>query len=215
MRTTVRGDEAGWTEADGVRTRLGDRIRAYRTARGLTLEQVGKHAGVSSSFLSQIERGRSGASVRTLTLIAEALGLTMSDLFDDAASGRSRVLRRDERPTLRADGVTKFLLSKPPLQNVEMLEGIFDLGATTGGPEYVHGDSQELIYVLEGEVQLDLAEEQHLLRSGDCAEFRSSVPHALANVGASQARVMWIIAPPTSRGIEDHDPRRGPEAADG
>jgi transcriptional regulator with XRE-family HTH domain len=183
---------------------FGDRIRSYRKARRLTLKLLAAHVGITESFLSQIERGKCGASVGTLNQLANALGLSMSDLFDETPIVNSQVLRRAERPELHAEGVTKYLLTRRPLQNLEVLEGTFEVGASTGGPEYVHGDSQELVYVLAGTVKLDLGDRSYVLSRGDSVDFRSSTPHALGNVGKGKARALWMISPPTSDGSESH-----------
>ena len=180
------------------RALLGGRIRSYRQMRRLTLQRVAAHAGITESFLSQIERGRSGASVGKLHLIAAALGINLTDLFDEGRGPQPQVLRAAARPKLYAEGVTKFLLTRRPLQHLEVLEGTFATGATTGGPEYVHGDSQELVYVLEGKVRLNLAEESYVLDIGDSIDFRSSTPHGIANLGKAEARVLWIISPPST-----------------
>jgi transcriptional regulator with XRE-family HTH domain len=177
---------------------LGSRIRSYRRMRKLTLRQVAGHAGVTESFLSQVERGTSGASVATLRLVAEALGLRVADLFDEVAASGVRVLRADDRPTIHLPGVVKYMLTRRPLQNLEVLEGTLDPGASTGSRTYTHGDSQELLYVIAGDVVLLLlGDEEHRLGVSDCIEYRSSVSHTLTNVGAIPARVFWIISPPS------------------
>lgn len=176
---------------------LGSRIRAYRKLRRLTLKDVSTHAEVSESFLSQVERGTSGASVSTLRLIAEALGLTLADLFTDGDGPGHRVLRREERPVIHAPGVIKTMLTQRPLKELEVLEGEFEPGASTGGAEYVHGDSHELLYVTEGTVRLTLGGNVHTLEGGSSIEYRSSVPHGLTNIGTSTARLLWIISPPS------------------
>ena len=84
---------------------LGPRIRAYRQMRKITLRQVAEQAEVSVSFLSQLERGTSGASIPTLRLIAQALGLTLADLFSVDPAPAHRVLRAAERPVIHAAGV--------------------------------------------------------------------------------------------------------------
>lgn len=176
---------------------LGSRIRAYRKMRRLTLKQVAAHAGVSESFLSQVERGASGAAIATLRLVAEALGLQLSDLFAEEPGPAHRVLRADRRPVIRAPGVVKHMLTQRPLKELEVFEGEFAPGAATGGAEYTHGDSQELVYVIEGTVRITVGPDTHLLSSGDCVEYRSSTPHGLANAGDGTARVLWIISPPS------------------
>ena len=66
-------------------------MRAIRLLRRKTLKEVADAAGVSESFVSQIERGRTSASVASLQRLAAALGIEVSDLF--ATNGlRPRVL---------------------------------------------------------------------------------------------------------------------------
>jgi transcriptional regulator with XRE-family HTH domain len=176
---------------------LGLRIRAYRQMRKITLRQVAEQAEVSVSFLSQLERGASGASIPTLHLIAEALGLTLADLFSVDPAPVHRVLRAAERPAIRAAGVDKFMLTRRPLQLLEVFEGVVHDGATVGSRTHSHGDSQELLLVLEGSVRLLLDDEEHALDSGDSIEYRSSSTHCVANDSGRTARVLWIISPPS------------------
>lgn len=187
---------------DGVDTdvsvgSLGPRLRAYRQMRKITLRQVAEQAEVSVSFLSQLERGASGASIPTLHLIAEALGLTLADLFTVEPAPPHRVLRASERPVIHAPGVDKFMLTRRPLQNLEVLEGVLRDGATVGSRTHSHGDSQELLLVLEGSVRLIIDDEEHALASGDSIEYRSSSTHCVINDSGAEATVLWIISPPS------------------
>jgi transcriptional regulator with XRE-family HTH domain len=184
-------------DADVSVDKLGPRIRAYRQMRKITLRQVAEQAEVSVSFLSQLERGASGASIPTLRLIAEALGLTLADLFAVDPAPAHRVLRAAERPVIHAAGVDKFMLTRRPLQHLEVFEGVVHDGATVGGRSYSHGDSQELLLVLEGSVRLFLDDEEHALDAGDSIEYRSSLNHCVVNLSGTQARVLWIISPPS------------------
>ena len=184
-------------DTDVSAANLGLRIRAYRQMRKMTLRQVAGQAEVSVSFLSQLERGTSGASITTLRLIAEALGLTLSDLFSAEPVPAHRVLRAADRPAIRAAGVDKFMLTRRPLQHLEVLEGIVHDGAMVGSRTHIHGDSQELLLVLEGSVRLILDDEEHALDSGDSIEYRSSSTHCVANTSGTVARVLWIISPPS------------------
>jgi len=185
------------TDADVSMGSLGPRIRAYRQMRKITLRQVAEQAEVSVSFLSQLERGASGASIPTLHLIAEALGLTLADLFSVDPAPAHRVLRAAERPVIHAAGVDKFMLTRRPLQNLEVLEGVLRDGARVGSRSHSHGDSQELLLVLEGSVRLILDDEEHALDSGDSIEYRSSSTHCVVNDSGTNACVLWIISPPS------------------
>ncbi len=61
---------------------LGARIRELRKGRSLTLKQLANKTRLSVSLISQIELGKSAASVSTLRKLATALGVTMSSLFE-------------------------------------------------------------------------------------------------------------------------------------
>lgn len=176
---------------------LGPRIRAYRQMRKMTLRQVAGEAEVSVSFLSQLERGASGASIPTLHQIAGALGLTLSDLFSAEPAQAHRVLRATERPAIHAAGVDKFMLTRRPLQHLEVLEGVVHPGARVGSRTHRHGDSQELLFVLAGSIRLILGDEEHLLETADSIEYRSSTTHCVINATEAPARVLWIISPPS------------------
>jgi mannose-6-phosphate isomerase-like protein (cupin superfamily) len=153
---------------------------------------------LSESFLSQVERGRSSASIASLRRIAEALGVSIADLFGPDGTPRPRVLRRDERPAL-SFGILgrKLLLTPRPLQNLEVFAGELEVGGSTGEQPYAHGDSEELFVVVSGTVQLELGGEVFELEPGDSIDYRSSTPHRISNVGQQLAEVMWIISPPS------------------
>ncbi|WP_377295234.1 helix-turn-helix domain-containing protein [Rhizobium sp. SG2393] len=178
---------------------IGEKIKAFRTARRMSLRTLGDLTGTTASFLSQLERGLSGVNTSTLMRIAGALGVSLTDLFEDTAPPIGRVLRKAERPALPpAEGYRKMLLSRRPIRDMEVYIGEFDPNGSTGDEPYSHGDSQELFLVLRGEVELTLGEERHRLSAGDSIEYSSSVPHKTVNIGTETAEVLWMIAPPTS-----------------
>ena len=177
---------------------VGERLRDIRRLRRATLKTIADRAGVSESFLSQVERGRASASIASLRRIATALGVSVADLFEPDGPPRPRVLRKDERPSL-AFGILgrKLLLTPRPLSHLEVFVGELDPGGSTGAEPYAHGDSEELFVVIAGTVQLELGGDVHDLEAGDSIDYRSSMTHRVTNVGEERAEVMWIISPPS------------------
>ena len=177
-------------------TILGDRVKFYRTARRLTLRELGDIVGTTASFLSQLERG-------------------LSDLFDERKATPHAVLTRAERPALPvSEGYRKTLLSRRPIRDVEVYCGHFDVGGSTGDAPYTHGNAHEMFLVLRGRVELTLGGETFILDEGDSIEYPTSTPHKTVNVGSTPAEVLWIIAPPTSGTIDlDEYVARKPLAA--
>ncbi len=177
---------------------VGERLRVIRSLRRCTLREVAERAGLSESFLSQVERGRASASIASLRRIADALGVSIADLFQPGGLTQPRVLRYEDRPTL-AFGILgrKMLLTPRPLHQLEVFVGELDPGGSTGTEQYAHGDSEELFVVLRGTVRLELGDDLHELEAGDSIDYRSSTPHRISNAGDELAEVMWIISPPS------------------
>ena len=178
---------------------VGERLRAIRRLRRVTLKTVADRSELSESFLSQVERGRANASVASLKRIAAALGVNVADLFEpNGSASRPRVLRREVRPTLTFGTLgRKYMLTPRPLEHLQVILGELEAGGTTGDEPYTHGDSEELLVVLAGIVSLQLGTEIFELSTGDSIDYRSSTPHRLANIGGDVAEVMWIISPPS------------------
>jgi len=177
---------------------LGERLRAVRQLRRLTLREVATAAGVSESFVSQLERGRSSASVATLQRLAAAVGIEISDLFAAEPQAGPRVLRREERQQLEWGHLgRKALLTPKPFHSLEVVAAAFDPGGSTGDEPYTHGDSEELLLVLAGRIHLQLGSELLDLSAGDSVNYRSSTAHRVSNPGAEPAEVLFVISPPS------------------
>ncbi len=178
---------------------VGERLRAIRKLRRVTLRTVAERAELSESFLSQVERGRANASIASLKRIAAALGVNVADLFEPSGKpSRPRVLRRDVRPSLTFGTLgRKYMLTPRPLEHLQVIVGELDAGGSTGDEPYTHGDSEELLVVLEGVVHLQLGPDVFELQAGDSIDYRSSASHRLTNAGDDTAEVMWIISPPS------------------
>jgi transcriptional regulator with XRE-family HTH domain len=184
--------------ADGaVHVELGERLRAIRQRRHKTLREVAGAAGLSESFLSQLERGRTNATIATLQRLSTALGIDVSDLFA-ASANRPNVLRRDARDFV-AWGLLgrKALLTPKPFHALEVVVARFEPGGSTGDEPYTHGDSEELLVVVEGRVHVQLGDEIYEAGAGDSVHYQSSTPHRVANAGAGPAEVLFVISPPS------------------
>lgn len=71
---------------------LGQRIRHFRTASGLTLDQLGERVGIAGSQLSLMENGRREPRLTLLGSIAGVVGVPLAELLDDAPPSRRAAL---------------------------------------------------------------------------------------------------------------------------
>lgn len=176
---------------------VGAALRAFRMRRHRTLKELSEATGLSQSFLSQVELGRSNASLESLRRIANALDVQVAELFQGDGFEQP-VLRSKERPALAYGTLgRKYLLTPKTAKHLEVFVGEFDAGGSTGEELYTHGDSEELFLVLSGRVRLHLGPEVHELEAGDRAIFKSSTPHKTENISHERAEVLWIISPPS------------------
>ncbi len=61
---------------------LGQRIRNYRTAKGLSQEKLAELSGCHPTYIGQIERGEKNATIESIEKIAAALNVSLSKLFE-------------------------------------------------------------------------------------------------------------------------------------
>ena len=91
----------------------------------------------------------------------------------------------------------KAFLTPKPFEFLEVVVAQFEPGGSTGDEPYRHGDSEELLHVVRGAVELELDGELVALDTGDSAHYRSSTLHRVSNPGRVEAEVLFIVSPPS------------------
>ncbi len=181
---------------------VGQRLRALRQARNLSLKAVAAATGLSIGYLSQVERGLSSPSLRVLTGVADLLGVGLGALFDGPGAGGAEgfVTRAGERAalTLWRAGITKQLLTQGDGALSLFLMQLAPL-AGTGDEPLVH-DGEEAGLVLEGALVLTVEGTTAELQAGDSFRFASRRPHRYRNPHPDRpAAVLWVNAVPRAR----------------
>ena len=196
------GTRSGGMRESGTRSgqrgggSLGEKLRAARRRRGLSLREASALAGLSVSHLSAIERGTRNISLAGLQRLAVALGISVSDLFG-SSSGSGRLVHAGRRPVL--DTGDRRVRVESLAVGAQLLEPHLYVVQPGGGSEgsYQH-DGEEMVYVLQGEVEFWLNElERHVVRAGDCLTFPSSLRHRWRNSGAGRLEMLWVNTPIT------------------
>ena len=183
---------------DGVEVDLGARIRALRLARHETLRKLAAEAGVTESFLSQVERGVASPSIASVQRIARALGATIAELFaaDERAGSLVRVhdRRRVAYPGL---GAVDEFLTRSTDGRLQVIMSTIEPGGGTGEEPYTHESDEEVVIVLEGSLDLWVGPEHYRLEAGDAVTHSSRIPHRNTNPGPGVARVLFCSTPPS------------------
>ncbi|MEX2629398.1 MAG: XRE family transcriptional regulator [Tistlia sp.] len=180
---------------------VGRQVRDLRKARGMSLKQLNEASGLSIGLLSQIERGTSSPSLRSLRALSEALGVPPIWFFNDGRMPpprerdvivRGGAGRRLELPHKR---IVKELVTPDLSGTLQMLIVVIEPGGTTGSENYSH-PGEECGYLLEGELDLWVGGDHFQLRKGDSFRFKSTLPHQSFNPGKVTTRIIWVTSPP-------------------
>lgn len=178
---------------------VGERIRAFRKQKRMSLEQLSAASGLSIGYLSQIERGISSASVRALAVIASGIGTGFDRLFlpQDPQTGAADAFAftMAERHGLGfwRDGIEKELLTPGAGQSLNLYLVTLSPGGCSGEAAYSH-DGVEAGFVLEGAFELTVDGETKALQAGDAFRFRSGRLHRFQNPQARTCRILWVLA---------------------
>ncbi|MGE3702715.1 MAG: helix-turn-helix domain-containing protein [Hyphomicrobiaceae bacterium] len=181
---------------------IGNRMRELRKTKRMTLAALGKAAGLSVGFLSQVERNLSSPSIKVLHDIARVLGVNISWFFEEndpaTTHERRHIVRLAKRRRLHfGSGVVDELLSPNLSGQLELLLSRFEPGAESGGDGPYSHDGEEGGVVLAGSLELWIGDAHYVLEEGDSFGFSSTVPHRYRNPGKTEAVVVWVVTPPT------------------
>jgi len=182
--------------------RIGEKIKALRQKKGLTLQAVAKETGFSSGLISQIENNNVSPPIATLSRIARCLDVRMAYFFDDeGTTERYEVVRNNERRRVeRVIGRkgTKHGYSYEALafrlKTKKMEPFLLTVSAEKLDEESLYShDGEEFWMVIEGETELVYDTRKIELKEGDCVYFDSSVKHRLLRKGNKEAKVLVVI----------------------
>lgn len=191
---------------------LGLAIRERRLARSLTLVALASEVDLSQPFLSQVENGRARPSMMSLYRIAHALGTTPQAFFggpvgdlSSPALLRSRDVRVVDVTSTSTESSCHLLLAgDAPFHVLE-----FD-GLPSEYLDYWEHDGFEAVYVISGDIEVDIAGDISTLSTGDFLSYSSRLPHRLRAVSLSRARVLLIetkVEVLQDRGPASHAPK--------
>jgi transcriptional regulator with XRE-family HTH domain len=176
---------------------VGAALQKLRLARGLTLEDLSRIAGVSKSMLSQIEREKANPTIAITWRLANALGVAISELLADGEKNVEtiRVLDAHETPTLPGNHAGYVLRILGPMELAGKHEW-YELTLAPGGElvSQAHdpGTSEHLT-VLHGAMELEVGPDRKKIKHGGTARYPADHPHAIRNPGKTEAKALLVV----------------------
>ena len=178
---------------------IGMKLRTLRTQKRLTLARLSAETGLSTALLSKLETDRMIPTLPTLATISRVYGVGMSYFFTEPARHTLSITRK-----AHLQGISRGLESvkctplNAPADQARMVARMIEFpanGAATSTDFCKETDG--LVYVLEGKLQLDAGGMHEVLEAGDCACMESEMALAWSAAGKHRCRVLAVtpVAP--------------------
>lgn len=173
----------------------GQKWKETRELRSLTLNEVSKATGISSSYLSKIENDKVFPSFETLNALAQYYGESLVYFVQRRSQDYSLVKKTDEMHlNMGYSGVHTYQLSF--LRNSKMYPVLHCVEPHAhSGESHQHG-GEEFVYILDGELTIQLNDNDvFVLHEGDSMSFKASIPHRYLNRTNTRNKVLWVHTP--------------------
>lgn len=165
----------------------------------MTLDQLSAASGLTKSFVSKVERGVAVPSISTAMKLADSFGMTVSQLLGEQHHGDAVALvRRHERRSFMrlgsASGYNYEMLAGP--KRFKRMEP-YIMRPPRQFPDERRFEhvGEELMFVLTGRVEVEVAGRRHRLNAGDTLYFDSHLPHRTRAL-VENAQVLVVIVGP-------------------
>jgi transcriptional regulator with XRE-family HTH domain len=179
--------------------KVGEKISEYRKSKKLNIKDLAKLTGVTSSLLSQIERGLANPSLNTLNTIAKVLEVPLFSFFTTSVNTKELVVKADKRKKMilpERENILYELLS-PDLSGSIELALMLLTPSSDSSEELLEHEGEEVAFVLEGKVNLLLDNSVIPLDTGDSVRIPMGMRHKWINDYNDNVKVIFAITPPS------------------
>ncbi|MFV5534891.1 XRE family transcriptional regulator [Acinetobacter pittii] len=184
---------------EDINIRIAQQVREIRLARGYTLDILASRCQVSRSAISLIERGEASPTAVVLEKLANGLGVPLTQLFDSPQNTQSPqpMVRRTQQAEWKdpETGYIRRQVSPPnwksPFQIVEI-----EFPAQSRVTYETSTNSKvvlQQIWVIEGQIDIQLGENFYALQKGDCLAMQLDQPIIYSNPSSKAARYILIV----------------------
>lgn len=174
---------------------IGSRIKNLRINQRVTLKELARKTGLTTSFLSQLERNLTSPSVKSLEKIAQALNTKVGYFFEREEGKELTFVKKaiakkvvDKEKNIFCETLASGFL------NIKMQPQVFTLGVGAElAKELINPGGEKFGMVLKGKVELLCDSEKLILEEGDsiyCAYTQK--PKKMINVGQTEVRFLWV-----------------------
>lgn len=162
----------------------------------MSLRALAAETGLSPTLLSQIERGITEPSLRTLRQLARVFGQSVATLFDDGASPAVHISREGERSRIVSpQGFIQYERLAPGNGHLELLRGLLAPGEVSDAELSTH-DALECTYVVTGTLTVEVGGASYDVKAGEAVTIGPGQPHRYRNQTTDPIEFILAVTPP-------------------
>jgi transcriptional regulator with XRE-family HTH domain len=176
--------------------KIGERLKRLRMVNSLTQEELASRADLTKGYISQLENDATSPSIATLKVILDVFGVSMQEFFSET-DDEAVVYGRDVRVKATDDEKIMVELLVPGAQHRDMDPVLVTLPPGGEMEEQPFHEGEEFGFVLLGKIQIRLDDQLHTVTKDECFYFTSDKRHSVKNIGKGEARILWVVTPPT------------------
>jgi transcriptional regulator with XRE-family HTH domain len=187
------------SQAD-LETPVGQRLRALRREKGLSLADLAQRTGLSETVLGEIEDEAASPPLGTLIRLGKALDMKLGTLISSGEDRPYTVVRAGERPAMSRFASQKgsaygysYQALAPKKRNRAMEPFLVTLNKAGDLVEPSNHDGEEFIFVLEGRLEALVGQAREILEPGDSIYYDSTEPHLLRPLDDAPTRILAVI----------------------
>jgi transcriptional regulator with XRE-family HTH domain len=180
---------------------VGENIRKFREAAGLSLQQFAERTGFSTALLAQVENRMVSPSLGTLVKIANAFDTTVSSFLGGAEGREFSIVRNSERAVVSRVGLKEGGKSSYTYESLgagkagRKMEPFLVRLQPLSEPATARSlhEGEEFLFVLSGRVEVCLGNLSDILEEGDSIYYNSTIPHHVHSADSREATILAVI----------------------
>ncbi|MBN2282559.1 MAG: cupin domain-containing protein [Deltaproteobacteria bacterium] len=173
---------------------FGQRIRVLREEQELSLEELAHETGYTKEILQHVEADETVPPVSLVLQLNRTFKIDVAQLDTEEEKQASR--RRVKSHKKRVDSYAYTSLTRPGMdKHLRAYLVTIDSRTKHKGVEY-HHEGEEFIYVLKGELTIQVGENVTKLKPGGSIHFNSALQHKLSNPSKETTELLVIIYVP-------------------
>lgn len=176
--------------------KIGERLRALRRSKNMTLKQVSEGTGLSESFLSQVEHSKSSITIESLMKISETFNVNPSFFFSDTEEKeKEKEIQINKIGSFNEEQIIsnfKYKDLSGRFSKQTFLPTLVTLQPRKEGVRPLAHSGQEFIYVISGILTVIFDHDQISLEEGESIHMDSTIPHNWVNKTGEEVKFLYV-----------------------